>query len=529
MKLLKFILIAISIAFLNFSIGQVNSINLEHNNVSAHISDEGTFFYDFGNQQKGYEVPKGSGLSPIYSTQFWFAAKDNQGEIHFTQGGMPNVGRDVFNGPISNPGTYSTPEYQNKWNNSIWSICQTDIDYYILTYECNLDPNCTEVYPLTNEAIQTILSWPAHGDDNSGQSYYLAPFLDYDSDGTYNPAAGDTPIIKGCCATYMIQNDAAENHTYTNTDPIGIEIHYKFYQYKTWDYLNDVTFVDIIAINKSSTNYLEFIHSIAVDADIGNPVDDYFGCDSSKNLSYFYNADNNDETDSQHLGYGINPPAIGVVNLNNNMSSSVPYTEFGLTVSNKWNLMNGIKADATPWLNPNSNETKHVFSGNPNIGTEWSALSVGHQNFEAKSLSAVNLGSFNIGDTLKQSYAITYAREGNHLENVQKIIDLASDVQSFYDNESDIPCANGTTNLESQEDLSITISPNPTTGIVNISNYDKKPLTITVLDLQGKTLLENPVSKANNIQIDLSKQRSGVYFFHLRTQTESGIRKVVIR
>lgn len=529
MKFLKANSLVISLVFLNVSICQVNSTNLEHNNVSAHISDAGTFFYDFVNQKRGYEVPKSSGLSPIYSTQIWFAAKDAQGEIHFTQGGMPNEGNDIFNGPISNPGTYSTLDYQNKWNNSIWNICQTDIDNFKLQFLCNLDPNCNEVYPLTNEVIQTINSWPAHGNVNSGQSFYLAPFFDYNSDGYYDPTSGDYPIIKGCCATYMIQNDAANQHSYTNSDSIGIEIHTMLYQYKTWDYLNEATFIDILAINKSNTNYPEFIHSIAMDADIGNPDDDYFGCDSLKNLTYFYNADNDDVAGLQILGYGVNPPAIGIVNLHKNMTSSVPYSDFGLSISNKWNLMDGIKADGSPWFNPNSVETKYVFSGNPNIPNDWSAVSVGHSDFEAKSLSSVNYGSFNVGDTLKQSYAIIYAREGNHLENVQKIIDFASDVQYFFDNESDFPCTNGTMNLEIQKDYNITISPNPTSGIVNIINYDENSLTISVLDLQGKIILKNPVSNSESIQIDLNNQRSGVYFFHFKTQSGHSVKKVIIK
>lgn len=528
MKLLKTYLFIISFAFLNLSIGQFNSTKLEHNNASVHLSDAGTFFYDFENHTRGYEIPKGSGLSPIYSTQFWFAAIDAQSEIHFVQGGIPNEGSDVFNGPISNPGTYTTTDYQNKWNKSIWSICQTDIDNFKLQYLCNLDPNCNEVYPITNEAMQTINDWPAHGDNNLGQSIYLAPFFDYNADGVYNPTDGDYPIIKGCCATYMIRNDAAETHSYTNTDAIGIEIHYMFYQYKTWDYLNDATFIDIIAINKSNTNYPEFIHSIAVDADIGNFNDDYFGTDSLNNLIFFYNSDNNDEDYQQTLGYGLNPPAIGVVNLNNDMTSNVPLTDVGLTVSNKWNLMNGLKADGSFWQKPNTNPTKFVFSGNPNNSTEWSALSVGYTNNEAKSLSSVNVGSFNIGDTLKQSYAVTFSRNGNYLENVQSIIDLSSDVKLFYENESDVTCLNGTTNLSKQELFNVTISPNPSSGVVNINNIDKKLMSINILNSQGKIQLGKLVTSESNIKIDLSNKEQGIYFFHLKTESGNLIKKVVI-
>ena len=518
----------LSFVFAYSSNAQINSVVLDHNHVSAKISDAGTYFFDHANQNRGYEVPKGSGRHTIYSTQFWFAAKNTQGEIHFSQGGIPNQGSDIFNGPISNPGTYNTSEYQNRWNNSILRICQSEIDNYNLTFQCNLDPNCDELYPLSNETIQTINNWPGNGNDISGQSYYLAPYFDYNSDGIYNPEAGDYPLIKGCCATYMILNDAAESHSYTNTDAIGIELHMLFYQYRTWDHLNDVTFVDITAINKSNTDYPEFMHSIVVDADIGNAVDDFYGCDSLNNLTYYYNADNNDENGPQTLGYGVNPPAIGIINLNQNMTSSVPFTIGGLTVSNKWNLMKGLQNDGNPWLNPNSIQTKYVFSGNPNITSEWSELNAGNQPDEAKGISSIDYGSFNSGDTLKQSYAITYAREGNHLDNVQAIIDKASDIQYFYENESDIACTNGTTNLEKLENFNVTISPNPSSGVVNINKYDNNLLSIIVLDLQGKTIQKKLFTKGSSFKIDLTNQRSGVYFFHLKTKSSNTVRKVII-
>jgi hypothetical protein len=46
-----------------------------------------------------------------------------------------------------------------------------------------------------------------------------------------------------------------------------------------------------------------------VDADLGNYTDDYVGCDVGRSLGYCYNGKDNDEG---VLGYGINPPSVGV-------------------------------------------------------------------------------------------------------------------------------------------------------------------------------------------------------------------------
>lgn len=518
---------------LNFnSKSQINSTYIEHNNVSAYISDAGTYFLNFVNPGMGYEVPKGSGRHAIYKTQFWFAGKDGLDSLHFVQGGVPSQGTDVFNGPVSGAGTYTSPEYQTAWSNSMWSICQSDIDQFKLWWGCQngiITTGCGSANPPSNEALQTIYDWPAHGDVSSGQSYYLAPFYDYNSDGSYEPNDGDYPIIKGCCATYLIQNDVAETHSYTNTDSIGIELHIMFYQYQTWDYLNDVTFVDIKAINRGNIDYSEFAQSIFVDSDLGYNADDFFGCDSVNNAMFFYNADNNDEDGFQALGYGVDPPAIGIVSLKEEMSSCAFYMNAGGNlVSEKWNVMNGLQFSGSPWMNPNGYETQFVYSGNPNVPSEWSEISIGNPSGDRRGISSTNIGSFNSGDTLLQSYAILYTRVGNNLENAQSIIDLASQVKTFYDTESNIPCINGTWNVLELENLQIEIAPNPTTGIVYISSDQDKLTSIVVYNTLGKIVKKFTPSSYYKIALDLSNESKGLYLIHVKSEKGMSVQKIII-
>ncbi len=507
---------------------QVNSTQLEHNNVSAHISDAGTYFMNYVNSEPRYEVPKGSGLNAIFATQFWFAGKDSVNNIHFCQGGTSQA-KDVFNGPFSGVGTYSTNDYQNAWGNSMWSLCQTDIDQYKLWWGCNsglITTDCGSVNPPSNEVLQTIFDWPAHGDVSVGQSYYLAPFFDYDSDGNYDPNQGDYPIIKGCCATYLIQNDVAQSHSYSGTDSIGIELHLMFYQYQTFDYLNDVTFIDVKAINRGSTNYPEFVHSIFVDADLGYYADDLIGCDSSKNLMYFYNGDNNDEASFSSLGYGIDPPAIGIVGLKENMTSSAYYMNGGSNqISEEWNIMNGLQFSGDPWLDPNGNETSYLYSGNPNIPSEWCELSNGNPPGDRRGISSLNVGQFNSGDTLFQTYAISYSRVGNNLENVQSIIDLAADLKTFYENESDIPCQNGTWNVNEIENIQLTIAPNPAINELNIESSSLLN-QLEICDLSGRALATFTEIQNTHFEVDCQLLSPGNYLLKVSSEGKMVVKQV---
>lgn len=515
---------------------QITSTNLDRNNVSAFISDVGTYFFDFPNSTMGYEVPKGSGIFAIYSTQFWFAGKDNLGEIHFVQGGAPNQGTDLFNGPISGPGTYNTQQYTDRWGNSTWEICQSEIDAYILWWECDngiLTPaQCQNVVPPSIEIMNKIYSWPGNGDVSQGQDYFLAPFFDNPLgpsglDAHYRPQDGDYPLIKGCCATYMIQNDAAYSHTYSNTDSLGIEIHTMFYQYETSDYLNDVTFVDIMAINRSTMDYTEFTNSIVVDSDLGNYSDDYYGCDSLSNCMFFYNGDNNDENGSPYLGYGLNPPAIGIVSLENKMTSCVAYNS-GTSINAKWNLMHGLDANGNTWVDPNMNTTNYVYSGNPNISGEWSAYSVGAQMGDARGISSHNYGAFNSGDVIKQSYAIVYARNGNHLENVQDVIDLSSEVKLFYDSNVSANCNNSGLGLEEDNLHELLVYPNPSNGIVYIKTEQNSDASIKVFDVTGKIIYETNFSNTELFELNLTNQSKGIYTIQVQLEQSVYTKKLVI-
>lgn len=514
------------------SYSQVTYTFLEHNNVSAYISNMGTYFWN--NESSPvirYEVPKGSGHNMIFTSEFWFAVKDAADSIHMTQGGFENV-KDIFNGPISIPGSYDTPEYQDIWEQKIWQICQADIDNFKLIWQCNnglITVGCDDIPPLSQEVLDNIYSWPAHGDVTKGQSYYLAPFYDYNSDGSYNPDDGDYPIIKGCCATYMIKNDAAFPHNYTSTAPIGMELHLMFYQYLTADYLKDITFVDLLAINKSGTDYPEIAHSIYLDADVGFYGDDFYGCDSTNNVIYFYNADNDDQEFNPFLGYGINPPAFGVVSLEQDLTASA-VVEIGTSaIDEKWNVMNGLQFFGTPWLNQSGQPTNFLYSGNPNDVSSWNELNAMNPPGDVNGIASVKKNNFNNGDTLKLSYAFLYARDGNHIENVQSIIDMAAAVKVFYDNESDVACNGATWNVSEQDAFQINIMPNPSYGKFQVNTFHYQIDEVNVKNASGQLIKRMTPICTEQMELDLTGEQSGIYFLELKSESRIVVKKIVVQ
>lgn len=85
----------------------------------------------------------------------------------------------------------------------------------------------------------------------------------------------------------------------------------------------------------------------------------------------------------------------------------------------------------------------------------------------------------------------------------------------------------GTAGIGQNELEGVTIYPNPSTGLVNISNDSNTENTITVLDLTGKTVATKVVSSAT--QLDLSSVGTGVYFIEISNTNGKKVERVVIR
>jgi hypothetical protein len=79
---------------------------------------------------------------------------------------------------------------------------------------------------------------------------------------------------------------------------------------------------------------------------------------------------------------------------------------------------------------------------------------------------------------------------------------------------------------------SLTVSPNPTTGVVNVNYTASKGNTqINVLDLTGRVVMTQATSSvegANTTQLDMSKLAKGAYMLNVQSTLGSNQIKVVV-
>lgn len=281
-------------SFINF----LKSDTLEVNNIKSRIWNNNLYSFDLF-QNASHEVPIGSGKHTIFAGSLWIGGKNNN-QIHLAAQ-QYIMGLDLYPGPISDSVNY-TSSYDSTWR-KIWKVSRQDILYHVSNFWL---PGY--VMP------QSISTWPAHGNTAFGQSANLAPFVDYNNNGVYDPQNGDYPLIRGDECIYFICNDDRGAHNETHGYKLKIEIHGMLYAYNCSQssLLNETVFLHYDIYNRSINTYDSTFIGYFTDFDIGYFADDFVGTHVSKGYVYGYNGlaiDGNGGTSQ----YGIFPPAQATV------------------------------------------------------------------------------------------------------------------------------------------------------------------------------------------------------------------------
>ncbi|HRD38813.1 MAG TPA: hypothetical protein PLC65_09280, partial [Bacteroidia bacterium] len=187
---------------------------LDINRVRAGIANRGDMFWDVGGSGNAkYEVPKGSGSNAGFCNSFWIGGLDASNQLHISAQTYRQSGCDFWPGPLDTVNALcDTNTFINY--DKIWKISYNDINDFRTNF---LNGNiANNTYTPTID----IITWPAHG--NGKYSRNLAPFVDMNGNGIYDPlTGGDYPRIKGDQTLYFIFNDDFAPHTEAKGAPMG--------------------------------------------------------------------------------------------------------------------------------------------------------------------------------------------------------------------------------------------------------------------------------------------------------------------
>jgi hypothetical protein len=314
-------------------------LDLEWNNVRARIETGGNMWQNRANGTSAYEVPKtetgAGGVSSIYAGGLWMGGKSQDQTLKLAAVRFRQNGNDFWPGPLSTGGTAEVTAQTcldyDKFAVTLREDAVRHRIYWDMVTEGASAEEIAEIFPDGYAMPSYFNSFPAHGNTAAGQDYYLGPFKDYNNNGLYDPEYGDYPwydfLREIDCATrrredqiplfgdqtyFWIFNDKGNVHTESQGLPIGMEVRAQAFAFTTNDEVNNMTFLNYVLINQGSQTLTETYFGSWVDPDLGFANDDYVGCDVQRGLGYCYNGDSFDEAGTGSLGYGQNPPAVGV-------------------------------------------------------------------------------------------------------------------------------------------------------------------------------------------------------------------------
>lgn len=341
---------------------------LDTNQIKARINNHGSLFWNTQTGASAFEFPKDSGTHANFAAALWLGGYDNGGVLHTAAQTYNQNGFDYQIGPVS---TQRNSTYLGKYN-QVWKISKRQIQNHQQNY------NNSGYQVPTN-----LATWPGNGDPSNGESVMLAPFVDLNQNGVYEPASGDYPNIRGDQAAFFILNDALSTHGASGGTPLGVEIHVMAYSYDGPPPVGQTIFVSYKIINRGNNNFPNLYASIWQDVDLGNYSDDVLGSDVGKGLFFTYN---NNDVDAPGVGsYGAHPPASGCLPMGALPYAMMTFNNSGSNLGNPstpvhfFNFMRALWKDGTALThggngyNSGGVVTRYAYSWdtNPNAPSNW--------------------------------------------------------------------------------------------------------------------------------------------------------------
>jgi len=547
----KFIYTLSIIICCQFTFAQItvhdSSAFLDINLIKAKIYTGGMNFMDKYDSvhPNYYEYPANSGKHTILSSALWIGGLNN-GNLYLAADQYQNGKRDFYPGPVMDSISFLT-EAAN-WN-KVWKINKSDIDYHIANWN------------IPGYVMPTSISqWPVYANPGLGINYDLAPYIDADSNGFYNPANGDYPAIRGDQAIYFIFNDSVCRHSETSGKRMGIEVHAMAYVYNSAPELDKTVFMNYMIYNRSSRVYDSIFVGNFTDIDIGYPFDDYIGCDTTIEAYFGYNVGNIDmvypETFpyANTLSYGANPPAQGITLLNQSMTSFMSLKEkiensgyFSTQCLNNaydyYLLMKSFWCDTThltnynviehPYANPIQIPTSYCFPGNTCDTT--SEAYTGSQPYDRRGLGSSGPFSLTPGQFISFDYAYVTGDSisdscGSNINNLlNDIYQVRSHFNSHHPQDGH-DLALGIDEQQKNNPAStpqFSIYPNPTTDKLTFTtNLTNTTLTLDILDINGRLLQTTQCTNGRKV-LDVSNFKKGVYIIKIRSAEQTSFVKFI--
>lgn len=527
---------------------------LDVNNIRVGLPVEGSLWTD--NSNYIFEVPKDNPVPQLMLGGIWIAGKDNAGNLKIAAQahGVSSGTSDFWAGPLvvsgPNVGTTSTASCSNF--SRLWKVERFEIDAHVTDWQDNGQ--------IDGPVPQSIFAWPGklNPESPSANGFVLpdqplAPFVDRNANGIYEPLLGDFPDVKGDQAVWWVFNDegAGAIHDQTEGYALHVEIQATAFAFKGdgSPHLNNTVFYEYKIINRTTEPLDSTYISLWVDMDLGYYPDDMFGSIPAEKLAFLFNNDGvTSEGDTLPIigikvlegPTGTNGQDVGFSSLTyyNSPSFGNPQPDINTTAPNYdieyYNYMTGRWKFGQPFcyggsgFSPACVPTNHVFPDNPSEPAP--ACSMCTANLPAYDRRVlINSGPFNLasGESNSISYAVMANFEVEYpCPDITPLIEQALAVQEVANNQFTA------THEKASPAAALQFSPNPLsgTGLLRIQQPDLFFEKVELHTLDGRLVRRYDGLSANALLVEREGLAPALYFLTAQLSNgQVGTVKVVVQ
>ncbi len=544
-------------------------VELNANNVRARLPHAGSLWWDGEDAQ--YIAPANGDVAALFAGGLWIGGIDDAGGMKFASStyGKANGQTDYWPGPLAESSLADLTNCENF--DRFWEMTDDDIAAHRADFEAD--------GVVDGPIPQRVLAWPGQGNPNSlaingfelpSYPHGLAPFVDVNADGTYNPQDGDYPDINNATAAqWYVFNDAGGIHTESSGGIFYVEVQVLAYAYaSSIPDVNNATFYDYKVISRALESVNDVFFGLWVDPDLGCYLDDYIGCQPERDMMYVYNMDaldgvttcddcivptyceaipmlgikllsgpysgrvfgENGTLEMPQIGTQIDTfVEIGMTNFmyyNNNASSPSPPpgTTDPESPIESYNLLTSRWADGTPLVtggdgyDPASTDyTNFAFPDNPADPEGWSMCTAEMPAGDVRMVMGMGGMRMDPSSVNEFSFAVIFVEDVPHpCPDISVLEDAADVVEDFYEDN------NPMTNTEEvvRNDGQVRMLPNPMTssGQLVFPELGNQVESVSLYSINGQLLRQYAQIDHGQLTVDRGDLPTGLVIYKLTTK-----------
>ncbi len=525
------------------------SVNLTANNIEARIAVAGDLFHT-GNEAGFIYTPNANKPATIFTSGLWMGGADDAGNVRLSAMSYRQGNKTEYAaGPLV-PGT-PIPDLNACAN---WDDMFIVNRSRILEFSANLTTLANNPLVAISQ-FPDIMGWPGmdnpHFEAVNGfslpQNIGLAPFIDTDGDGKYNPLAGDQPAVLLQGKTpfiptqilWCVFNDGSASHQISGGSAINMEV-----QLTAWALgpennvpFNNTIFTSHKFIYRGVENINDFRVAFFTDFDLGCYQDDYIGCNPDKNYFFAYNQDAVDGNPGSNCSFGVptfgaETPVQTATFLNRSMDNFIYMNNGGVgsspvgttdpnTVLEYLNYLQGRWRDGSSLsfggsgYDPAGTATNYAFSDAPSDPNGWSMCTANLPYNDQRTVASSAIGLLEPGAVNELTMAWTiHPNVPGPCPNMDSVNDEVHVIQSAYDNSFE-----GLTPVVSVNNAAawVQVAPNPARTAVTLHYGELNVGAVRCFDIQGRLVYDNYAPVASQQTIPVHLWAAGTYVALLTT------------